>query len=154
MFLIPVIATNENLIKHKVGSLSRWPEHFNELLNKVNPTDHSLVHAIPKLSIIEELDLPPTLTEVKKSISSLKSHKYLRMDGLQGELLKYGGKRVHEEIFNYVGKCWDAAEVSSKWKDAKVVAIYKRKGDMLKVEIVKESRCYELEGKSMHPRYF
>ena len=76
------------------------------------------------------------------------------MNGLQGELLKYGGKRVQEKMFNYISKCWDAAEVPSQCKDAKVVAIYKRKGDRLNVEIVKKSRLYPFEGKSMHPRYF
>ena len=51
------------------------------------------------------------------------------MDGLQGELSKYGGKGVHEEILTYRSKYWGAAEVQTQWKGPKIVAIYKRKGD-------------------------
>ena len=53
------------------------------------------------------------------------------MNGLQGELLRYEGNRVYEELFNFISKCWDAAEVptQTQQKDAKIVAIYKRKGD-------------------------
>ena len=127
--LNPVRATNGDLIKDKAGILSRWAEHFSELLNRVNPTDPSFISAIPQLDIIEELDRPPTLTEVKKSISSLKCRKSPGLDGLQGELLKYGGNRVHEEIFNFINKCWGVTEVPSQWKNAKIVVIYKRKGD-------------------------
>ena len=127
--LTPVGATNGDIIKDKAGILSIWTEHFSELLNKVSPTDHSFIHATPQLSIIEELDLPPTSTEVKMSISSLTSHESPNIDGLRGKVLKYGGNRLHEEIFNYKKMCWDAAEAPSQWKDAKIAAIYKRKDD-------------------------
>ena len=79
----PVRATNGELIKDKEGLLSRWAEHFSELLNRVNPTDPSFIDAVPQLSVVEELDLPPTLGEVKNAVFSLKCRKATGLDGLQ-----------------------------------------------------------------------
>ena len=90
------------MIKDKEGILSRWAEHSSELLNRVNPTDPSFIDTVPQLNVVEELDLPPTLDEVKKAIFSLKCRKAAGLDGLQRELLKYGGDRVHEEIINHM----------------------------------------------------
>ena len=100
-----------------------------DLLNQVNPTDPGFIDAVLQLDVVQELDLPPTLDEVKKAIASLKCKKSPGLDGLQGELLKYGGDRVAEEIFNYISACWIADTIPSQWKDAKIIAIYKRKGD-------------------------
>ena len=127
--LAPVRAVNGDLIKDKEGILSRWAEHFSELLNRVNPTDPNFIDAVPQLNIVEELDLPPTLAEVKKAVSSLKCRKAAGLDGLQGELLKYGGDRIHEEVFNFIYACWNGDRIPSQWKDSKIIAIYKRKGD-------------------------
>ena len=127
--LAPVRATNEDLIKDKAGILSRWAEHFSELLNQVNPTDSGFINALPQLSVVEELDLPPTYEEVIKAIASLKCRKAPGLDGMQGELLKYGGERVHEEIFNYISACWSSDSMPSQWKNSKIIAVYKRKGD-------------------------
>ena len=72
--LAPVRATNGDLIKDKTGILSRWAEHFSDLLNCVHPTDPSFIEAIPQLNVIHELDMQPTLGEVQKAIASLKCH--------------------------------------------------------------------------------
>ena len=63
--LTPVRANRGDLREDKAAILSRWIEHFSKLLNKVKPADLSFLHAILRLSIIEKLDLQPTLTEVK-----------------------------------------------------------------------------------------
>ena len=127
--LAPVRGTNGDLIKDKAGILSRWAEHFSDLLNRANPTDPTFIEAVPQLNIVEELDLPPTLDEVKKAICSLRCRKAAGLDGLQAELLKYGGDRVHEELFKYISACWSSDIIPSQWKDSKIIAIYKRKGD-------------------------
>ena len=51
-YLNPVRATKRDLIKNKASILSRWEEHFSALLNKVNPTDTSFIHAISQLRIV------------------------------------------------------------------------------------------------------
>ena len=66
-----------------------------------------------QLNVVEELDLPPTLDEVQKAIFSLKCRKAAGLDELQGEPLKYGGDRVHEEIFNFIYAWWNAAKIPS-----------------------------------------
>ena len=43
--LAPVRATNGDLIRDKAGILSRWAEHFRDLLNRTNPTDPTFIEA-------------------------------------------------------------------------------------------------------------
>ena len=73
--LAPVRTTNGDLIKNKSGILSRWAEHLSDLLNCVHPTDLSFIEAVPKLNVIHELDMRPTLEEIRKAIAFLKCHK-------------------------------------------------------------------------------
>ena len=127
--LTPVPATNGELIKDKEGNLCRQAEHFSDHLNQTNPTDPTFNEAVPQLNIFGELDLPPTLDEVKKAIDSQKCRKSAGLDSVQAELLKYGGDQVHEELFHHISACWSFEIISYQQKDSKLFAIYKRKGD-------------------------
>ena len=85
--LAPARSRNGDIVKDKTGILSRWAEHFSDLHNQINPTDPEFLDAVPQLTVLGELDLPPTLAEVEKAISSLKCHESAGLDDLQGELL-------------------------------------------------------------------
>ena len=89
--LASVRATDGDLIRDKAGVLSRWAEHFRGLQNRTNPTDPTFIEAVPQLNNVEELIPPPSLDEVRKVVSPLKCCKAAGLDGLQAELLKYGG---------------------------------------------------------------
>ena len=58
-------------VKDKTRILSRWAENFSDLLNQISPTTPGFINAVAQLNVVEELDLPPTLAEVEKAISSL-----------------------------------------------------------------------------------
>ena len=91
--------------------------YIHTFLNRINPTDPSFINAVLQLIVVKELDLPPNLNEVKKAISSLKSRKAAGLDGLQGELLKYGGDLDHEELLDSISGCWNTFSTPSQWKD-------------------------------------
>ena len=109
----PVRAANGDLLKDKSRILGRWAEHFANLLNRVNPTDPRFAADIPQLDMVDELDRPPALSEVVRAIPAIKCRKAPGMDGLQGELLKYGGNRAAEQIHKFICACWDIGDVPS-----------------------------------------
>ena len=127
--LAPVRSLDGDLIKDKSGILGRWAEHFRDLLNCVHPTDPAFLDGVPQLETMQQLDVRPTFDEVERAIASLKCRKAAGLDGLQGELLKYGGTPVAEQLTELIQACWDAGNAPSMWRDAKIITIYKRKGD-------------------------
>ena len=127
--IAPVRSSDGALIKDKSGILNRWAEHFCDLLNRVHPTDPNFLESVPQLETLHHLDNPPTLAEVEKAIASLKCRKAAGPDTVQGELLKYGGGTAAEQLTEFILACWDSGSVPAQWKDAKIVTIYKRKGD-------------------------
>ena len=67
--IIPVRSADGNtLITDKKGILNRWSEHFNHLLNVHKPSDHTVLDELASLPMKNELDLPPSLEEVKSAI--------------------------------------------------------------------------------------
>ena len=59
------------LIKDKKDILSRWADHFQELLNQGNPVDQSIADQMPQFPIISELDTIPSLEEISAAANNL-----------------------------------------------------------------------------------
>ena len=116
-------ATYGELNEDNAGIIPRWVEHNSEYLNQTKPTDPTLIKAIPHLSIVEELYLPHSRDEVNKIFASMKCQKSA---GLQAELLKYSGDRVHKKKIHYISACWSFEQIPFKWKGFKFIITYKR----------------------------
>lgn len=122
-------ADGASLIKEKKQVLNRWAEHFQELLNRVNPTDPSALDELPTLPPILELDIPPTLPEVRLAVSALKNKKAPGGDGLPAEVFKFGGNLLLARLHAVFLACWRERRIPARWKHATIIPIYKRKGD-------------------------
>jgi len=83
-------STGTLLIRERDGSLSRWAEHFNTLLNKKNPSDTSFLDSFPSLPPITCLDYTPTMTDIRSAISGLKCNKACGVDHLPADVFKHG----------------------------------------------------------------
>lgn len=79
------------LFKDKQQILERWAEHFDSLLNKINPSDPLVLNALPDLPPSPFLDDPPMFSEALTAIRSLKNNKSPGPDGIPAEILKKGG---------------------------------------------------------------
>ena len=75
------------------------------------------------------MDTPATFAETLQAISSLKNNKSPGTDGIPGEVLKNGGTALHHEVHQLILSIWEAEDVPQQWKDARIISIYKRKGD-------------------------
>ena len=75
------------------------------------------------------MDATPTLEEIKTAIHSLKNNKAPGIDGIPGEVLKYGGDALHTRLHEMTTVMWEIERVPQQWKDARIISIYKKKGD-------------------------
>ena len=63
------------------------------------------------------------------AIKSTKSGKTPGLDGLPAEIYKYGGAVLHTQLLKFYHTSWTAKELPQQFKDALIIAIYKKKGD-------------------------
>ena len=75
-------------------------------------------------------DTPPTIEELNKAIESLSTDKAPGNDGIPPEIIKAGKDstlihRLHELLID----CWEEGTVPQDMRDAKIVTLYKNKGD-------------------------
>jgi len=66
----------------------------------------------------------PSAFEVELAIEELKSHKSPGIDQIPAELIKAGGKTIHELVISI----WNKEELPEEWKEYIIVPLYK-KGD-------------------------
>ena len=122
-------ADNANLIKTAEGILSRWKEHFQQLLNRQNDVDPSVLDEIPQHQCLEALDEAPTAAQVEQAIKKMKNNKSPGLDGIPAEVYKHGGPALKRRLHQLVLTIWNEETIPKELKDANLVPIYKKKGD-------------------------
>ena len=75
------------------------------------------------------MNTTPTIYEVKDAIHNLKNNKAPGIDGIPGEFIKYGGDALHSRLHKMISAMWEAKRIPQQWKDARIISVYKKKGD-------------------------
>ena len=122
-------ADGTTLLKDNERILKRWAGYYTQLLNNSNPTDPAVLHELPRLPTVREMDLVPTIQEVRDAVKSLKCGKAPGPDGIPAEVFRCGGEDLLNHLTVFFQKCWSAGEVPQQWRHAIVANIYKRKGE-------------------------
>ena len=78
---------------------------------------------------MEELDNEPTNDELSKAINSLASRKAPGSDGIPPDLIKHCKTTLLQPLHNVLCACWKEGAVPQDMRDAKIVTLYKNKGD-------------------------
>lgn len=125
----PVKDKKGSLLKGREEIQGRWNEHFAELLNQSRPVTATALDALPQYPVLEELDQPPTMEELKKALTCMANGKAPGVDGIPTELLKKGGPKLWKELLALMQKIWADESTPVDFKTANIAKIYKKKGD-------------------------
>ena len=71
---------------------------------------------------VEEL----TIEDVKKAIRNLKNNKLAGTDGVHTELIKYGGDKLLNRMYELVRQICEEERIPEEWKERIIVPIHKR----------------------------
>ena len=102
------------------GIVARLRNYFSQLFNVhgVKDVGQAEIHTA------EPLVPEPSASEVELTINKLQSHKSPGIDQIPAELIKAGGKTIHELVISI----WNKEELPEEWKEYIIVPLYK-KGD-------------------------
>jgi len=123
-----LVTDNKSILTDKQDILIRWAAHFQTLLNDTTVSDEEVANRITESPINMELDVCPSLSEVKDAIGMRCEGKSPGADGLHPEIIRRGGNRLAEVLHDIITEAWNQSEVPQDWKDALLINIFK-KGD-------------------------
>ncbi|XP_076037555.1 uncharacterized protein LOC143023002 [Oratosquilla oratoria] len=106
-------------------------EYWQQLSDSIqeNTVAPSALDAIEPLAIMEELDAEPTIAELYKAIDSLASGKAPGNDGIPPDLIKCCKNTLLQPLHDVLCQCWKEGAVPQDMRDAKIVTLYKNKGE-------------------------
>ena len=118
-----------NLESDKTKCVEILRENFDKLLNKPSPTtvDNELAalaqNAVPNPLIA---DGPPTHTEIRGVIRSLKSRKAAGPDNIPAELFKVGTDQLVPFLADLYTAVWNNGSTPAAWQRANITPIFKK----------------------------
>jgi hypothetical protein len=108
--------------------LKKWCEHYKNLwhdpLNKTINRDKNIE--------AEEVD-QITIGELKLALEKTENQKTTGLDGINSELIKYGGESLELRFTNLLNECWQRCEIPDDWEKARIISLFK-KGERLSCE--------------------
>ena len=119
----PLKAKSGDIISDKTKQIKRWVEHHSKLYSKENTISQSALDAIERLTILQELDDPPSFEDVSKAIDQLFSEKASDKDCLSREVIKAGKSSFLEPLHNLLLECWEEGEVLQDMRDANIITL-------------------------------
>ncbi len=129
-------ATKSVPLKNKSGEpitdhrqqMEDWVEHYLELYATQKIVSDTALNAIPELPVLDELDTEPT-EELRKIIDCLSTGKAPGEDGIPPEIMKSRKDALLQDLLELLCLCWREGAVPKDMRNAKIVTIYKNKGD-------------------------
>ncbi|XP_038064973.1 uncharacterized protein LOC119735349 [Patiria miniata] len=112
-----------------------------ELYATENTLSEEALNGIVSLPVMEVLDKDPTQEELSKAIDRLACGKAQGADGITPDIIQLGKPTLLPYLHDLLCLCWNKGAVSQDMCDAKIVTLYKNKGD--------RSDCYNYRGISL-----
>ena len=80
------------------------------------------------LSAPSELNLAPTIRELKSAVGVMANNKAAGLNGIPAEVYKHGGDTFLKKLLDLFLHFWEREELPHDFNDALIVTIYKKKG--------------------------
>ena len=126
----PLKSLSGELIRDKPKQLERWVEHYGTLYSTQNQVSAAALDSIQDLPVRVDLDTLPSERDLLKAIDTLSSGKAPGFDGITPEVVKAGkGSTLIAHLHLLLSLCWQEKKVPQDMRDAKIVTLYKNKGD-------------------------
>ena len=125
----PLKSKSGEVITDSSKQMEKWAEHYMELYTTENAVSEEALSDIASLPVMKELDLEPTQEELGKAIDSLNCGKAPGADGITCDVIKLGKPSLLPYLHDLLCLCWNEGAVPQDMPDAKIVTLYKNKGD-------------------------
>nr|VZI18234.1 unnamed protein product [Spirometra erinaceieuropaei] len=122
-------ADGSTLLTEKTQILQRWAEHFRGVLNRPSAISDAAIDRLPHVETSADLDLPPSLQEIIRTVQRLCSGKAPGSDAIPAEVYKHGGSQLMDHRTALFQEMWCQGEVPQDFKDSTIVHLHKRKGN-------------------------
>ena len=109
--------------------MERWVEHYSDLYSRENTVTPSALGAIKCMPIMEELNVEPTVDELSKVIDSLAIGKAPGSNNIPPDLIKHCKTTLLYPLYEVLCQCWREGAVPQDMRDAKIITLYKNKGE-------------------------
>ena len=93
-----------------------WKEYFDKLLYTEEPRE-LIKKGIKEISEFEVDVEELTIEDVKEAIRNLKNNKAAGPEGIHLELIKYGGNKFLNRMYELVRQIWEEGRISEEWKE-------------------------------------
>ena len=125
----PLKSSSGEEITDKGQEMERWLGHYSQLYSRENVVVTFALDAIEPLPIMGEPDAETTFGELSKAIDSLACGKAPGIDGIPPDLIKHCKTTLLQPLHDLLCQCWSEGAVPQDMRDAKIVTLYKNKGD-------------------------
>ena len=125
----PLKSLSGEILTNKEDQLQRWVEHFAELYSRQNTVSPQAISAVEQRPIRRELDEPPTAAELSRALDQLSSGKAPGNDGIPPDLLKHCKTCLLTPLHCFLTQCWNEQSVPQDLRDAKIITLFKNKGE-------------------------
>ena len=123
----PLLSSDgKTLLVEEEKILDRWVEHFSDVLNRPSSVNLDIINSLPQREEISEIDIPPTVAEVKAAAKKLCRGKQPELGGIPPDIYKIGGPRLLRKLTQLLANIWKKGEVPQQYKDASIVSLFKR----------------------------
>ena len=100
--------------------------NWEELENPVTELEPGAGEGLRAGNIEDNIE-EPTQEETTRVIKQLKNHKAAGEDGVNRELLKYGGQALYECIHSFLKRVWEREEIPDEWNTTLFVSFHKKR---------------------------
>ena len=125
----PLKSNTGEVITDQGRQMDRWEEHYSDLYSRESTVSSAALDAIECMLVIEELDAEPTIDELSKAIDSLAAGKAPGSDSIPPDLNKHCKTTLLHPLHEVLCQCWREGAVPQDMRDAKIVTLYKNKGE-------------------------
>ena len=125
----PLKSKTGEIITDRGKQMGRWVEHYLDLYSRENCVTQEALDGIEDLPVLEELDTEPTLEELSKAIDALACGKAPGDDCIPPEIIKVGKSALMKPLHELLCLCWREGQVPQAMRNAKIITLYKNKGD-------------------------